>query len=78
MAFVNWPIGVEPRNPEGIMPKAIEDRVHGYYFFRNRWKDGDDIAVSALLGYGPKDGYKPAFGTIVVWGLRNPLRLAHR
>jgi len=70
LAFVNWPIGVEPRNPEGILPKAIEDRVHGYYCFRNRWQDGDDIVVTALLGYGPKDAYKPKFGPIVVWGLR--------
>lgn len=70
MAFVNWPIGIQPKNPEGIIPKATEDRVHGYYRFRNRWKDGDDIIVTALLGYGPKDAYKPKFGTIVVWGLR--------
>lgn len=70
LSFVNWPIGVEPKNPEGIMPKAIEDKVHGYYCFRNGWKDGDDIVVTALLGYGPRDAYKPKFGTIVVWGLR--------
>jgi hypothetical protein len=69
-SFANWPIGVEPKNPEGILPKAIEDRVHGYSCFRNRWKDGDDIVVTALLGYGPKDAYKPKFGPIVVWGLR--------
>jgi hypothetical protein len=69
MAFVNWPIGVEARNPAGILPQAIEDKVHGYYCFRNRWKDADDIVVTALLGWGPKDAYKPKFGTIVVWGL---------
>ena len=71
MAFVNWPIGVEPKNPAGIVPQAIEDKVHGYYCFRNRWKDGDDIVVTALLGWGPKDAYKPKFGPIVVWGLGN-------
>jgi hypothetical protein len=69
MAFVNWPIGLEPKNPAGIVPQAIEDRVHGYYCFRNGWKDGEDIVVTALLGWGPKDAYKPAFGPIVVWGL---------
>ncbi|MBM4033642.1 MAG: hypothetical protein FJ291_17930 [Planctomycetes bacterium] len=73
MAFVNWPIGVEQKNPEGILPKAVEDRVHGYYCFRNRWKDADDIVATALLGYGPKDAYKPKFGPIVVWGLRKRL-----
>ncbi len=70
LSFVNWPIGVEARNPAGILPQAIEDRIHGYCCFRNRWKDGDDVVVTALLGYGPKDGYKPKFGRIVVWGLK--------
>ncbi len=69
VAFLNWPIGVEAKNPAGVLPRAIEDRVHGYYCFRNRWKDGDDVVVTALLGYGPKDGYKPKFGPVVVWGL---------
>jgi hypothetical protein len=69
VAFVNWPIGVEPKNPAGIVPQAVEDRVHGYYCFRNRWKDADDIVVTALLGYGPKGDYKPKFGPVVVWGL---------
>lgn len=69
VAFVNWPIGEEPKNPAGILPQAIEDRVHGYYCFRNQWKDANDIVVTALLGYGPKDAYKPKFGPIVVWGL---------
>lgn len=69
LAFVNWPIGVEAKNPAGILPQAVEDRVHGYYCFRNRWKDADDFVVTALLGYGPKDAYKPKFGPVVVWGL---------
>jgi len=68
-AFLNWPVGVEAKNPAGVLPQAIEDKVHGYYCFRNRWKDADDIVVTALLGYGPKDGYKPKFGPVVVWGL---------
>jgi hypothetical protein len=69
LAFVNWPVGVEPMNPTGILPNAVEDRVHGYYCFRNRWMDADDIVVTALLGYGPKGDYKPKFGPVVVWGL---------
>lgn len=69
LAFVNWPVGVEPQNPATVMPKAMEDRIHGYYVFRNRWQDENDILVSALLGYGPKDGYKPQYGPIYLWGL---------
>jgi hypothetical protein len=69
LAFVNWPVGVQPENPEKVMPKAMEDRVHGYYVFRNQWKDENDVLVSALLGYGPKDAYKPQAGPIYLWGL---------
>ena len=36
---------------------------------RDQWKDENDILVSALLGYGPKDGYKPQYGSIYLWGL---------
>jgi hypothetical protein len=77
MSFVNWPIGIEPKNPAGILPQAIEDRVHGYYCFRNRWQDGDDIVVTALLGWGPKDAYKPKYGPIVIWGLRKRMEFGN-
>lgn len=50
MTFVNWPIALEAENPAGTLLKAIEDRVHGYYCFRNRCKNADDIVVTALLG----------------------------
>jgi hypothetical protein len=70
LAFVNWPVGVKPENPATVMPRAMEDRIHGYYVFRNQWQDENDILVSALLGYGPKDAYKPQFGPIYLWGLK--------
>jgi hypothetical protein len=69
LAFVNWPVGVAPENPEKVLPRAMEDRIHGYYVFRNQWKDENDILVSALLGYGPRDAYKPQAGPIYLWGL---------
>jgi hypothetical protein len=69
LAFVNWPVGITPENPEKVLPRAMEDRTHGYYVFRNRWQDENDILVSALLGYGPKDAFKPQFGPIYLWGL---------
>lgn len=73
-ALVNWPVGVAPVNPEKVLPKAMEDRVHGYYVFRNRWKDADDVIVTALLGYGPKDAYKPEAGPVYVWGLGQKMK----
>ena len=68
MAFMTWPIGVKPANPETVMPKAMCDATFGYYVFRNRWQDGDDILVSALLGYGPTESYRPQYGPLYVWG----------
>jgi hypothetical protein len=68
MSFVNWPVGVKSENPATVMPKAMCDATFGYYVFRNRWQDADDILVSALLGYGPQDAYKPQAGPIYVWG----------
>ena len=68
-AFVNWPVGVEPVNPARLMPKAVADEIHGYYMFRNRWRDENDILVTALLGRGPR-GYKRVRDTsVTVWGL---------
>ena len=55
LAFVNWPLGLEPRNPAGIIPQAVGDE-NTFYMFRNRWKDKNDIALSIQTrptrGYG--------------------------
>lgn len=50
LALVNWPIGVEPLNPEKIVAKARRDSRHDWFVFRNRWKDADDTLVTVLLG----------------------------
>jgi hypothetical protein len=49
-ALVNWPIGVEPRNPAELLPKVAQDATMGHNVFRNQWKDADDIAVGVLFG----------------------------
>jgi len=49
-ALVNWPFGVEPRNPAEVLPKVAQDPTMGHYVFRNQWKDADDIAVGVLFG----------------------------
>jgi hypothetical protein len=69
LALVNWPVGVEPKNPAEVMPRTSVDRIHGYYVFRNRWQDADDIVVTAWLGSGPKGHMSPGGGTTYVWGL---------
>ena len=65
LAFINWPIGIDPKNPSEVLSKARQDSVHGYYVFRNRWQDENDILVTALLGARPDSRTEP----IMVWGL---------
>jgi hypothetical protein len=68
LALVNWPIGVAERNPIEVLPRVLRDTKHGYFLFRNRWQDENDILVTALLG-ARNDGREP----IMVWGLGRQL-----
>jgi len=54
LSFLNWPIGMTPKNPGEILPKVRFDSMHGYVSFRNQWKDEGDIVVSAWTGIGPR------------------------
>ncbi len=69
-AFVNWPVGVEPKNPAEVMPKAMVDTVHGYFVSRAGWADGGDVLVTNLLNNG-QEGYHRVKddGKISIWGL---------
>jgi hypothetical protein len=73
-AFVNW--AEQSTDPDEILPRVAADSVHGYYAARNRWQDGDDIIVTALLKRGPA-GYKggKVERGIRVWGLGADFRL---
>ena len=46
-AILNYPTDVQPQDPTGNFPAAVADS-HGYYFFRNRWKDAHDILFSIM------------------------------
>jgi hypothetical protein len=46
-SLILYPAGVEPKDPTGVLPKAVADR-DGYIFFRNRWQDENDIQVGLL------------------------------
>jgi hypothetical protein len=54
LAFINWPIGVAPKNPGELLPHIRHDTVHGYLSTRNRWKDSDDIILSVWAQSGPR------------------------
>ncbi len=68
LSFVNWPFGIEEQNPDTIFAKAEQDQSAGHYMFRNRWQDGDDIIIDALLK-GSSGHYSVKPGNIFVWGL---------
>ena len=69
LAFINWPIGIEPRNPAEVLGTSVYDRLHGYTAFRNQWRDRDDILVTALTREGPTCYVKYDAGPVMVWGL---------
>jgi hypothetical protein len=74
LALVHWPINVPPKNPADVLPRAVVDTIHGYYVFRNRWKDKDDVLVTMLMGSGPR-GHMGSMPTdVTVWGLGEKLR----
>ncbi len=42
-----YPLGVEPKDPTGVYPIGVADQ-RGYHFFRNRWKDENDILTACM------------------------------
>jgi len=77
LSFVNWPVGPQPANPATVLPHAIFDSNKGYTVFRNRWQDGDDIVITSLLGYGPRDSYTPGGGPILAFAYGQKLTLGN-
>jgi hypothetical protein len=57
-SFVNWPWGLRERNPGEVLPRAHRDSKWGFYAFRNRWEDENDIVISILTR--PSRGYMRA------------------
>jgi hypothetical protein len=75
LSLVNWPVGVTPVNPGTVLPHAVFDSNKGYTVFRNRWQDGEDIVITSLLGYGPRDGYTPKGGPILAFAYGQKMTL---
>lgn len=46
--FVNWPDTLRARNPAEVLPHCYQDSRYGFYAWRNRWKDNNDIIITAL------------------------------
>ena len=75
VSFVNWPVGVAPANPATVLPHAVFDTLKGYTVFRHRWQDGEDIVITSLLGYGPRDAYTPRGGPILAFAYGRKMTL---
>jgi hypothetical protein len=69
-ALINWPVGMEPKNPQGLIPLSVADTIHGFFVCRNRFQDGDDIVITQLLGNG-QEGYHRVKnpGKVSIFGL---------
>jgi hypothetical protein len=48
LSFANWPFGMKERNPGEVIPHAYRDTKWGFYAWRNRWEDENDVVVSIL------------------------------
>lgn len=66
LALVNWPLfyGVAEADPARELPLAIRDTLYDHVAFRNRFRDQDDVIVTAL--FKQPSGTKPR--EIMVWG----------
>ncbi len=75
-AFVNWPVEMKERNPAEVLPLCYRDSIYGFYAWRNRWQDDNDVVISVLTqasaGYmkaTPDGGLQvAAFGKKFKWG----------
>lgn len=74
LAYVNWPFGLAERNPAECIPRAVGDTKWGFYMFRNRWKDANDIVISVQTRDTRGWHKARADGSVWVWGLGKKLK----
>ena len=63
--FVNYPLQMKPRPPEGIMPLTWQAPDFGFYGFRNNWSGTDEQFIAQFFA----GGYVGSAGTLRVGGL---------
>jgi hypothetical protein len=70
--LVNWPSDLKPINPAEVIPKAVVDKEHGYYQFRNQWEGPEDFYIAYLNNPDHRHGFvsgAPRGGIFVIRGL---------
>jgi hypothetical protein len=68
LAFVNWPFGMKEGDPIEAIPPAIGDEKFGFYMFRNRWQDEDDVVISVQTRSTRGWHKANTDGGVLVWG----------
>ncbi|MFP4260873.1 MAG: hypothetical protein ACLFS1_07330 [Opitutales bacterium] len=48
LAFINYPFGVESKDPSETWPKRIHDTRRDFYAWRNRFRNENDVILSVL------------------------------
>lgn len=56
-AFVNWPVDLPERKPETVLPRCYRDSTYGFYCWRNRWQDDQDMVITTLLNSSGGRGF---------------------
>jgi len=67
LSLVNWPIGMTEKNPGGIIPHAYRDTKWGFYAWRNRWQDADDVVISILTRAAKGNMGAKGEGSLSIW-----------
>lgn len=70
LALINWPIGVEPKNPGEVLGHVDVDQYMGHYMFRKQWQNADDTYFTFFLNPLAKHGYVkgPRGGNFAFYG----------
>jgi hypothetical protein len=70
LAFLNYPLDAQPRNPSELMPRIWAADDKGYYAFRNAWAGADDIVAQFYAKDGVNVGWhSPEAGCFQIAGL---------
>ncbi len=64
-AYVNWPDGLEPKDPADVLPVTLWDRQANFFVFRSGWEGEGDIIVSMrgdarVIGMGLEENFPVA------------------
>ena len=64
LAFINFPLGLEPQDPAAEWPRRNRDTTFGFHAWRNRFKDENDVIISVLGETTPGYMRAPAESTV--------------